>query len=75
VNVDKLPKQSEHGDYFWSHPGDGDYPAIMPMHGEGKRDLWMISLGKGGVVFEGGKIKTFATAGEAWKELRHIWKE
>ena len=65
----KLPPPNHKGGYWFGEPGRP--PAILPIHADATRnDLFML-ITEGGVVFdEKNRIKGFASAEEALKELR-----
>lgn len=67
VDLRKLPKPNRFGEFWLAKPGDA--PAILTLGVKGGN--YMLSTWQG-VVFDGKKIRAFATAEEAFTELRRM---
>lgn len=74
----KLPKPDDRGNYWFGKPTDSSCPAILTFHslldgpkgkGGGREGYYLLSL-PSGVVFEDGRIKLYASALEAFRDLQ-----
>ena len=67
----KLPKPDGYGNY-WLSPPESMGPVIFRRRANrerGENNRWFLSLGDGGVVFDGGAIKEYKTPMLALEEL------
>lgn len=71
MNFSKLPAPDAFGNFWFGTPGDPDQPAIMEVRTvKSLEGRFFVSLGRRGVLFDGGTFMTFASPALALKEIR-----
>lgn len=70
MDLRRLPEPDIHGNYWFGKPG-GAGPAILTLVSVAAvRGKYIVSLGSGGMVWDGGKLSLFPTPIDALEELR-----